>query len=168
MRSYLRDRLCFLCNAHGGTDRAWRSRVRPVWRSRLNPDIPRGDVIIPRRAIREEGASYHYLSPSTYVGASPELTEKLIEAFQQKGFPMHVGDTWTTDAIYRETKSKIAKYREADVLSVEMEAAAHFAIAKYRGIEAAAVFYAGDCVERTHGTGAKMQTIACRKRKSWK
>ena len=112
----------------------------------LNTDIPRGDVIIPRRAIREEGVSYHYFPPSTYVEASPELTEKLIEAFQQKGFPLHVGDTWTTDAIYRETKRKIARYREADVLSVEMEAAAHFAVAKYRGIEAAAVFYAGDCV----------------------
>ena len=112
----------------------------------LNPDIPRGDVIIPRRAIREEGVSYHYLSPSTYVEASLELTEKLIEAFRQKGFPVHVGDTWTTDAIYRETKNKIARYRGAGVLSVEMEAAAHFAVAKYRGIEAAAVFYAGDCV----------------------
>jgi uridine phosphorylase/DNA-binding MarR family transcriptional regulator len=112
----------------------------------LNPDIPRGDVIIPKGAIREEGVSYHYLSPSTYVESSSELTEKLIEAFRQKGFPMHIGDTWTTDAIYRETKKKIARYREAGVLSVEMEAAAHFAVAKYRRIEAAAVFYAGDCI----------------------
>jgi uridine phosphorylase len=112
----------------------------------LNPDIPRGDVIIPEKAIREEGTSYHYLPPSTYVEASPEFTEKLIEAFRGKGFPLHVGDTWTTDAPYRETKGKIARYREIGVLSVEMEAAAHFAVAKYRGIEAAAVFYAGDCV----------------------
>jgi uridine phosphorylase len=112
----------------------------------LNPDIPRGDVIIPKRAIREEGVSYHYLSPSNYVEASSELAEKLIAAFRQKGFPMHIGDTWTTDAIYRETKRKIARYRETGVLSVEMEAAAHFAVAKYRGIKAAAVFYAGDCI----------------------
>ena len=112
----------------------------------LSPDIPRGDVIIPRRAIREEGVSYHYLSPSTYVESNPEFTEKLIEAFQQKGFPMHIGDTWTTDAIFRETKKKIARYREAGIISVEMEAAAHFSVAKYRGIKAAAVFYAGDCV----------------------
>jgi len=121
----------------------------------LNPDIPRGDVIIPRKAIREEGVSYHYLPPSTYVEASSKLTEKLIEAFQQKGFPTHVGDTWTTDAIYRETKRKIARYRESGVLSVEMEASAHFAIAKYRGIEAAAVFYAGDCVGRDEWDGRK-------------
>jgi uridine phosphorylase len=112
----------------------------------LNPDIPRGDVIIPRRAIREEGVSYHYLPPSAYVEASPELTEKLIAAFQQKGFPLHLGDTWTTDAIYRETKKKIARYLKAGVLAVEMEAAAHFAVGKYRGIDTAAVFYAGDCV----------------------
>ena len=68
---------------------------------------------------------------------------------------MHVGDTWTTDAIYRETKRKIARYREAGVLSVEMEAAAHFAIAKYRGIDAAAVFYAGDCVGGDEWDGRK-------------
>jgi len=112
----------------------------------LNPGIPRGDVIIPKRAIREEGISYHYLSPSIYIESSSELTAKLIEAFRQKGFPLHIGDTWTTDAIYRETKRKIARYQEAGVLSVEMEAAAHFAVAKYRGIKAAAVFYAGDCI----------------------
>lgn len=121
----------------------------------LNPDIPRGDVIIPRRAIREEGVSYHYLSPSTYIEASSELTERLIEAFRQKGFPVHVGDTWTTDSIYRETKKKIARYRESGVLSVEMEAAAHFAVAKYREIEAAAVFYAGDCIGGGEWDGRK-------------
>lgn len=112
----------------------------------LSPEIPRGDAIIPRRAIREEGASYHYLKPSTYAEADSNLTNKLIASFKKQKIPVHVGDTWTTDGVYRETKSKIARYRQAGVLSVEMEAAAHFAVGEFRGIQTSAVFYAGDCV----------------------
>lgn len=112
----------------------------------LPPEISRGDVIIPVRAIREEGTSYHYLPPSTYAESDTILTDKLINAFKQQEITVHVGDTWTTDGIYRETKKKIARYRQAGILSIEMEAAAHFAVGKFRGIKTAAVFYSGDCI----------------------
>ena len=43
------------------------------------------------------------------------------------------GASWTTDAPFRETESLIAAHRAEGVISVEMEAAALFAICATRG-----------------------------------
>lgn len=34
---------------------------------RVLEDIPAGDVILPVRALRDEGASYHYLPPARFI-----------------------------------------------------------------------------------------------------
>jgi len=52
--------------------------------------------------------------------------------------------TWTTDAFYRETKAKIALRKECGCKCVEMEAAALFAVARFRKVEIAQILYAGD------------------------
>ncbi len=57
-----------------------------------------------------------------------------------------MGPTWTTDGLYRETPARIARRRAAGCLTVEMEAAALFAIARFRGVELAQIVYAGDDV----------------------
>ena len=70
-------------------------------------EIPAGDVIIPVRALRDEGASYKYLPPSRYV----ELDKRPIEVFRQvlkeKGIPYVECTTWSTDGFYRETKDMV-------------------------------------------------------------
>jgi purine-nucleoside phosphorylase len=58
--------------------------------------------------------------------------------------PYLTGKTWTTDAIYRETPDKIALRRDEGCLSVEMEAAAFFAVAQFRGVTFAQILYGGD------------------------
>jgi uridine phosphorylase len=57
-----------------------------------------------------------------------------------------VGKTWTTDAIYRETPDRIARRRAEGCVTVEMEAAAFFAVARFRGVTFAQLLYAGDDV----------------------
>jgi uridine phosphorylase len=47
------------------------------------------------------------------------------------------GTTWTTDAPYRETVEEITEFRGRGVLTVEMEAAALFAVAQTRGLHMA-------------------------------
>jgi len=54
--------------------------------------------------------------------------------------------TWTTDAIYRETREKAAAYLAEGCLAVEMEAAAFFAAAKFRGVPFGQILYGGDAV----------------------
>ncbi|EFW92967.1 purine or other phosphorylase family 1 [Haladaptatus paucihalophilus DX253] len=110
----------------------------------LQRSIEPTDAIISDEAIRDEGVSYHYLPPEAEAEPSPELTERLEARFEESEVPTHRGTTWTTSAFYRETVAEIEEYADAGVVSVEMEAAALFAVAEFRGVDAAAVFDIGD------------------------
>ena len=52
--------------------------------------------------------------------------------------------TWTTDAIYRETRSRVGRRVAEGCLTVEMEAAALIAVSKFYRIPLAQLLYAGD------------------------
>lgn len=82
------------------------------------------------RALRDEGASYHYLPPSEYSEGNARLIEFAREALAAAGISAHVGATWTTDAPFRETHEAIDAAAKAGILAVEMEAAALYAFAK--------------------------------------
>ena len=88
--------------------------------------------IVLERALRDEGTSYHYLSPSAYVHANPELVRLGAKVSGSVGQPVHVGATWTTDAPFRETAEAIEARRREGILAVEMEAAALYAFAQAR------------------------------------
>jgi uridine phosphorylase len=82
------------------------------------------------KAYRDEGTSFHYLPPSEYTCIGSEILDKLKNAFFGSGLSVEVGDSWTTDAPYRETASAIESAKEKGIHSVEMEAAALYAFAK--------------------------------------
>jgi uridine phosphorylase len=86
--------------------------------------------ILIERALRDEGTSYHYLPPSEYVGVDDALLALMCHALDGSDRILHRGDTWTTDAPFRETAVTIALRRRQGVLAVEMEAAALYAFAK--------------------------------------
>lgn len=106
-------------------------------------------LVVPDRALRDEGTSYHYLAPAAWVDATGELPTALARRAVGCGLPVHRGPTWTTDAPYRETESQIVRHRAAGVLSVEMEAAALMALARTRDAEIASLLH----VTNTLGTG---------------
>ena len=58
--------------------------------------------------------------------------------------PFVEGATWTTDALYRETRGKVERRVAEGCLTVEMEAAAFFAVASFRGVAFGQLLYAGD------------------------
>ena len=101
----------------------------------LQKDLTIGDIVVCDRAIRDEGTSHHYLPPEKYAHASPAMTTRLVEALQFADISHSVGTSWTIDAPYRETVAEVRHYQAEGVLTVEMEAAALFAVAKYRGVE---------------------------------
>ena len=107
-------------------------------------NLPIGSIIIPTKAIRDEGTSYHYAKPSKYSYADKKLTQKLGQICKEKNIGFKKGTTWTTDAPYRETIKKVKKYVKENVLGVEMEAASLFAIAKYRNVPIAGIFWVSD------------------------
>ncbi len=112
----------------------------------LDRNIDAGHVIVPRAAVRDEGASYHYMPPSRDVEASPEGVAAIERVLTSHGRPYTIGKTWTTDGIYRETPDKVALRRSEGCISVEMEAAAFFAVARFRGVTFAQMLYGGDDV----------------------
>lgn len=54
------------------------------------------------------------------------------------------GKTWTTDGLYRETRAKVSRRVAEGCLTVEMESAAFFAVARFRGVSFGQMLYAGD------------------------
>lgn len=110
----------------------------------LQKDLRIGDLVVGEQAIREEGVSYHYLSPGPSVSGSPGLLMALRRACDAVQLPYRQGPTWTTDAIFRETEEKVRRYQAQGVLTVEMEAAALYAVAAFREIEAGCLFFISD------------------------
>jgi len=112
----------------------------------LNKDIAVGHLLVPTAAIRGEGTSYHYLAPSREVQAPDRALKAIEKVLTQRGIDYLRTKTWTTDAIYRETRRKAAAYLAEGCLAVEMETAAFFAVAKFRNVDFGQILYGGDAV----------------------
>jgi uridine phosphorylase len=110
----------------------------------LDRDIAMGHLLIPTAAIRDEGTSYHYLPPAREVAAHPAAVAAIEVALQQHQVDYLLTRTWTTDAFYRETRPKVARRKAEGCLAVEMEAAALFAVAQFRGVPLGHILYSGD------------------------
>ena len=85
--------------------------------------------VLIEKALRDEGASHHYIPASEFSAADPALLSLLDGGFDGIGIVVERGATWTTDAPFRETDGAIASMRESGLLAVEMEAAALYALA---------------------------------------
>lgn len=107
----------------------------------LQPGVQPDTALLPTEAIRDEGASYHYLPAGERVGATAELLDALDDAVGAAGFDARRGPTWTTSALYRETRPEIDHYSAEGVVSVGMESAAVWAVCAYRGTDAATVHH---------------------------
>jgi uridine phosphorylase len=110
----------------------------------LDADISSGNLIVPTEAYRDEGTSYHYLSAETgsYVGV--KTAEKLSRIMDVLKLPHAKAKTWTTDAIFRETRSNMEKRKAEGCLTVEMECASVMAAGLFRGVEVYQFLYAED------------------------
>ena len=72
----------------------------------------------------------------------PEAVAAIVATLERHGVAHVTGKTWTTDA--RETREKAARRVAEGCLTVEMEAAAFFAVARFRAITFGQLLYAGD------------------------
>ncbi len=100
-----------------------------------------GDLYLARRALREDGISYHYLGDDDEF-VSSEWANGWADIAQAAGF--QCVDVWSTDAIYRETGRKIAYYSGRGIAAVEMEVASLYAVCRTKGLTAAAFLIVSD------------------------
>jgi uridine phosphorylase len=112
----------------------------------LDRTLAVGHLLVPTSAVRDEGTSYHYLPPAREVAASPKAVSAIAAVLKSGAIPFLKTKTWTTDGIYRETRDRIARRKAEGCLSVEMEAAALFAVGLFRSVDVGMILYAGDDV----------------------
>lgn len=112
----------------------------------LDGNLAIGHIIVPTSAIRDEGTSYHYLPPGREVSANPEGVTAIENVLKAHQCEYILSKTWTTDAIYRETEAKVKLRKAEGCITVEMEAAAFFAVAQFRNVQFAQLLYGGDDV----------------------
>jgi uridine phosphorylase len=110
----------------------------------LVPELTLGHVIVPTAAVRDEGTSFHYAPPSRLIAPTDDAVAAITATLDRHAIPHRAGLTWTTDAFYRETHAKVAARAAEGCLTVEMEASALFAVARFRGVSLAQMLYAGD------------------------
>ena len=111
----------------------------------LDKDIARGKIMIPTQAYRDEGTSYHYVPAADYIKI--KNSHIVAEFMQQSNIPFVLGKTWTTDAIYRETKGNFEKRKQDGCIAVEMECAAVQAVCDFRGVELYNFLKSGDLLD---------------------
>jgi uridine phosphorylase len=114
------------------------------WCGSLQPDLRIGHLVIPTSAISEEGTSPHYPVRENKPHTNQALNQILEAALRSKGLPYSMGEVWTTDAPYRETRTKVKAYQEQNVLAVEMEMSALMTVALYRSVRLAALLVVSD------------------------
>jgi uridine phosphorylase len=112
----------------------------------LVPNLTIGHAVVVDSAVRDEGTSFHYLAPSRTVEADDLATMAIVTALEAVDVPYVRGRSWTTDAIYRETRERMQRRVAEGCLTVEMEAAAFFAIARFRNVRIGQLLYAGDAL----------------------
>ncbi len=101
-------------------------------------------IIIPNSAVRDEGTSYHYMKASDEIKVNEKYKDEFIKILNDNNISYIEGKVWTTDAPYRETRSKVLKRKEQGCICVDMECSAINAVAKFRDKDIFQFFYAAD------------------------
>ena len=121
----------------------------------IDPSLIIGDVLIAKNALREDGVSSHYAESD-----DPMVFSNWFDAWagdaERQGF--RTGGVWTCDAIYRETRDKVVRYRQMGISGVEMETASLYSVCNYLGVKGIAFLVASDLLTEdswTPGFGTK-------------
>jgi uridine phosphorylase len=134
----------------------------------LHKDLHKGALMIPTAAVRDEGTSYHYLPAGRTVKPHATGVRALERVLRRHKLVYAKGHTWTTDGFYRETHAKVRRRAAEGCLTVEMEAASFFAVAKFRRVPFAQLLYRMDDVSGITWDGADMHGPAShRERVFW-
>lgn len=116
------------------------------WCGSIDETIRPGDVIVPHAAFVDEGTSTHYGHAIGECVHAASTNDLLKTRLRDSELPFSEGTIWTTDAIYRETPSKIQRFQELGASGVEMEVSALFSVARHLGVELGALLLVSDRV----------------------
>ena len=119
------------------------------WCGAVTDQLNVGDIILPCKALVDEGTSCNYkVLDKDNPGSTPDLklTDQLSDHLTSCEIGFLKTTIWTTDAIYRETENKVAYFRKLGARAVEMECSALFSVARYRKASIAGALVVSDSV----------------------
>jgi len=121
----------------------------------LQSDIEIGDMVVATAAAKEEGTSKRYESAVYPAAADYGVLTALVDAAESNeeraaeqaadgasgdaASRVHVGPIVSDDAFYAESEEYVDDWEAANLLAVEMEAAAVFSLARRKGMRAGAI-----------------------------
>lgn len=123
----------------------------------LDRRIAENSLIVPTAAYRDEGTSYHYAPPGEYIEVV--TAPKLASILASLSLPHACGKTWTTDAIYRETRGNAQKRKDDGCITVEMECASIMAVAQLRGCQVFQYLYAADSLDEVKWDARTLKSL---------
>ncbi|MFC5972531.1 nucleoside phosphorylase [Halomarina salina] len=116
----------------------------------LQSDIEIGDMVVATGAAKNEGTSKRYESVEYPAVPDYDVLTSLVESAENNDEEVHVGPIASDDAFYAETDEYVTDWEDAGILSVEMEAATVFTLARRKGLRAGAICTVdGNLVEGT-------------------
>lgn len=110
----------------------------------LEHDFALGHLMVVDSAVRDEGTSYQYIAPAREIRAQADMVSAIESGLRERDIPFVTGKSWTTSAPYRETPARIMQRKKEGCLTVEMEASAMMAVAKFRKVRFGQILYGGD------------------------
>ncbi len=115
------------------------------WCGAIRGEVSIGDIIVPDSAFIDEGTSVHYgLEAGDEAFPDKDLARRTRQLLMEQDVTCHRGAVWSTDAIYRETPSRVKHYRNKGALAVEMEVSAMFSVGTHHHVNVAALLVVSD------------------------
>jgi uridine phosphorylase len=105
----------------------------------LQTDMEVGDMVVATGAAKEEGTTKRYESAVYPAVPNYEVLRGLVDAAEANDEDVHVGPIVSDDAFYAESEDYVDDWEAANLLAIEMEAAAVFSLARRKGMRAGAI-----------------------------
>lgn len=106
----------------------------------FSENVNSGDIIIPDKALSEEGTSRHYYEKDDIFEPSSNLHSLALNTIKgAKSLPIV-----STDAVYKQTFYKENLWRSKNAVGVDMETSALFSVGKHLGIDVVSILIASD------------------------
>lgn len=114
---------------------------------RVQDSLAVPSLVVPNRALRDEGTSFHYIAPGRQVDAPAAIGDALAAELESGALPVTRGMVWTTDAPYRETATQLQRHAAEGVLAVEMQAASLYALAAAKNAQIGVVAHVTNAID---------------------
>lgn len=135
------------------------------------PGIEFGTLVVATAAVRQEGASYHFLPPTWPAVADPGVVASLRAAAAGISSTYRIGVVQSKDSFFGEIDpasspiehrlvERWTAWQRLGVLVSEMETAALFAVASHLGLRAGAVLRIND-VHKDSGEVSDSEAALC-------